>query len=128
VSRSVLDASALLALLKRELGSDQVALAIESGSEISAVNLAEVVAKLAEATMPEPMIHETLDSLGLDVVPFDHRLAYRSGLLRVATKQYGLSLGDRCCLALAQDHGLPLLTADQVWRQLSVGVSIQVIR
>ncbi len=128
MSRFVLDASALLALLKRELGSDQVALAIESGSEISAVNLAEVVAKLAEAGMPEPIIHETLDSLGLDVAPFDHRLSYLSGLLRIATRQYGLSLGDRCCLALAQDHGLPVLTTDQVWSQLSVGVSVQVIR
>src|SRR5947209_6831608 len=102
MSSSILDASALLALLKHESGSQQVTQAIEDGAEISAVNLAEVVAKLAEAGMPEELIHRAVDPLGLDVVGFDAPQAYRSGLLLVATKPLGLSLGDRCCLALAQ--------------------------
>ena len=44
------------------------------------------------------------------------------------TRGAGLSLGDRYCLALAQRLGVPVLTADQQWANVSVGIAIQVIR
>ena len=47
MNKSVLDASALLALLNHEAGADQVAAVIPRAA-LSAVNLAEVVAKLIE--------------------------------------------------------------------------------
>lgn len=58
----VLDASAFLALLNAEPGAEKVA-GVLSGAALSAVNLSEVVAKLAEVGMPEASIHETLDGL-----------------------------------------------------------------
>ncbi len=124
----VLDASALLALLKQEDGSEQVAEFITERAVINSVNLSEVIAKLSEAGMPEDAIHETLDMLTLMTVDFDMALAYEAGLLRPLTKQAGLSLGDRACLALAKQLNLPAITTDRVWENLSLDITIQVIR
>jgi ribonuclease VapC len=125
---AVLDASALLAMLNQEEGSDQVAELVASGAMISAVNLAEVAAKLSLLGMPEGLIRESLDPLGLEVVPFDVELAYRTALLIRPTRAAGLSLGDRACLALAAQVGLPAVTADRAWRQLEMEVQVLVIR
>lgn len=128
MKRGVLDASALLALLNGESGSEQVAGVIVDGVAISAVNLAEVVTKLSEIGMPEALIHEVLDSLGLEIVDFDFEQAYQVGLLRPLTHHVGLSLGDRACLALAKQLGLPALTTDRIWERLAIGVIVQIIR
>jgi len=127
VADVVLDASALLCLLGAEPGADEVAQALP-GAAISTVNLAEVVAKLADASMPEADIHAALESLGLEVVPFDASLAYRSGLLRRSTKSAGLSLGDRACLSLAAARDLPAVTTDRSWRGIRIGIEIRVVR
>jgi PIN domain nuclease of toxin-antitoxin system len=134
VAEVVLDASALLALLNSEPGADLVAAAL-SGATISAVNLSEVVAKLAEAEMAEEAIREAVQGLPMEVVSFDREQAYEAGLLRPSaeglrplTRGAGLSLGDRACLALARRLALPALTADRRWEGLGVGVAVQVIR
>jgi len=127
VAEVVLDASALLALLNAEPGAEVVADALP-GAAISALNLSEVVAKLSEGGRPERAIRHALQPLGLDIVPFDEAQAYDAGLLRVATKGTGLSLGDRGCLSLAQRLSLPALTADRTWLELSIGATINVIR
>ena len=124
----MLDASALLVLLKGEPGKERVIKAITDGASISAVNFSEVVGKLRDGGMPEEAIHESLDSLELDIVEFDTVLAYQAGLLRTLTKNAGLSLGDRACLALAQHLNLPVLTTDRVWKDLIPEINVQVIR
>ena len=126
--RGVLDASALLALLNGEPGSEQVANVIVDGAVISTVNLAEVVTKLSEIGMSEALIHDVLDSLGLEIVDLDFKQAYQIGLFRPLTRHAGLSLGDRACLALAQQLGLPALTTDRIWENLAIDVMVQVIR
>ena len=123
----VIDASALLALLNAEPGADIVAEALPGGV-ISAVNLSEVVAKLCDAGMPEKVIRQALQPLGLEIVPFDEQQAYQAGLLRSATQGIGFSLGDRACLSLAKMLGVVALTADRAWVGLSVGETIKVIR
>ena len=127
MKETVLDATALLALLQEEPGAETVAEAIPQSS-ISAINLAEVVGKLVDAGMPEEAVRTALAGLGIEVIPFDEDLAYRTGLLRPLTSPYGLSLGDRACLALGQRLGRPVLTADRVWASLKVGVKARVIR
>ncbi len=123
----VIDASALLALLNAEPGADVVAEAIPGGI-ISAVNLSEVVTKLCDAGMPEKAIHQALQPLGLETVPFDEEQAYQAGLLRTVTHDMGISLGDRACLSLAKKLGIDTLTADRAWAELSIGVTVKVIR
>ena len=127
MSEVVLDASALLALLNREPGAEEVEKTIP-GAAIGAVNLSEVVAKLAEGGMPEEAIRLALSGIELEVAPFDSPLAYHAGLLRTATRSLGLSFGDRACIALGRQLGVPVLTADRRWRELSVGVTVRVIR
>jgi ribonuclease VapC len=124
----VLDALALLVLLKGETGGDKVIAALKEGAAISAINFSEVIAKLNESGMPKEAIHEALDSLELDIIEFDTQNAYGAGLLRSATKRLGLSLGDRACLALAQQLNLPAITADRIWEGVVPDVVVEVIR
>jgi ribonuclease VapC len=125
---SVLDASALLAVVFQEAGRERVNDAIDDGAVILAVNLAEVVSTMSNGGMSEARIRAILGTLNPTVVPFDEDLAYRAGLLRPATRSAGLSLGDRACLALAGRLGLPALTTDRVWARVQVGVQIDVVR
>jgi ribonuclease VapC len=127
VSSWVLDASALLALLNREPGSEQVVAALPD-SVMSSVNLSEVVAKLADQGRPESEIRFYLDALGLVIVPFDAEMAYRAGCLRSLTKSAGLSFGDPACLALADSLDVPALTSDRAWASLNLNIQVQLIR
>lgn len=123
----VLDSSALLALLNSEPGGEVVEAAIP-GAILGTVNLSETVAKLAEKGLPEDAIRLAIGELELRLIPFDEEVAFRAGLLRVATRQAGLSFGDRECIALGQTLGLPVLTADRRWGDLEVEAEIRVIR
>jgi PIN domain nuclease of toxin-antitoxin system len=123
-----LDASALLALMYQEQGCLEVEQAIDEGAAISAVNLAEVAAKLNDAGMADAAIRAALDALDLEVYPLGRAQSYQVGLLRTQTKRAGLSLGDRACLALAAELGVPAITADRVWATLALPTTIRVLR
>jgi len=127
----VLDASAVLALLKREPGHERVA-AFMSGGDciVSAVNWAETASKLAESGHPAPAIKATLAALAATVVPFDAAQATETGMLLPNTRHLGLALGDRACLALARLTNGIAVTADRPWLQLAqpLGLAIECIR
>ncbi len=127
MSKAVLDASALLALLNQEEGAERVAPFL-SDAVISTVNLAEVVTRLALAGMPETAIRETLAFLPLESVPFDVGQAVEVGLLAPTTKPSGLSLSDRACLVLARRLNATAVTADQAWVDIDAGVAVELIR
>ncbi len=129
MSRIVLDASALLALTRREPGADKVA-EILAGSVMSTVTLSEAVGYYARSGASEAEIRAVFDVLRVERVPFDEELAYIAGLLLPKTRPAGLSFGDRACLALALRIGAKALTADRAWSQVTtaVGVEIEVIR
>lgn len=127
MSDVVLDASALLAILNDEPGADEVSPFIP-GATINTVNFSEVIAKLAENGMPENEIREALGVLGLKILPFDENLSYKTGLLRPTTKNKGLSLGDRACLASGLEMNFPVITADRKWQQLELPLEIRLIR
>ena len=126
MTKIVVDASALLALLNNEPGADIVAEAIPD-AVISTINLSEVIAKLSSAGMPEETIRFILQPLGLNI-PFAEEQAYRAGVLHATTQGAGISLGDRACLSLAQMLEAPVLTADRSWVNLPINVKIKVIR
>lgn len=126
MNRVVLDATALLAFLHREQGADVVAAALDRAI-ISAVNLAEVATKLAERGASLSHIRRVVSALKVGVIGFDNVLSYRVAALRASTKDAGLSLGDRACLATAQSLGAAALTTDRSWTRVDVGVEIQVL-
>lgn len=127
MSEVVLDASALLALLNDETGADLVGELLPQAL-VSSVNLAEVVTRLSLTGMPEDQIRDVVALLGLEVVPLDEEQAFQAGFLAAQTHSLGLSLGDRACLALASTVGTAAVTADRTWKDLDVGVRIQLVR
>jgi ribonuclease VapC len=124
----VLDASALLCLFFEEPGADRVEVVLR-GARVSAANMAEVVAMLVDKGADGAAIVAEMAELDLEVVPLDRLQAEAAGLLRAATRGAGLSLGDRCCLALARKLGATAVTTDRAWLDLGgVGVRVEVVR
>jgi len=126
VNRAIADSSALLVLLQAEPGWETVESYLPNLA-LSAVNFSEVVAKLAERGIPENKVLEVLNGLSLQIIPFDEEQAVRSGMLRPLSRPFGLSLGDRVCVALGVFLNLPILTADKAWESLPVG-DIRLVR
>jgi ribonuclease VapC len=127
VAEFVLDASALMAFLRSEPGGGRVGRVL-GRSLISAVNLAEVVAKAIDYGASLEAVSDSLVRLPLAVEPFAAEDAYISGMLRRLSRPLGLSLGDRCCLALGVRMALPVLTAEGKWAKFDAGVKVEVIR
>ena len=126
MTAQVIDASAVLALLGSEPGHERVAAELPS-AVMSTVNLAEIVTSLINRGFSAAEARRTAESLAIETVPLDEELALDAGALRETTRSHGLSLGDRACLALAGRMALPVLTADQAWQDLDIGVEIRLI-
>ena len=113
--KNILDASAVLAVLNGEPGQKKV-IPLLTKSAISSVNITEVAAKLLEAGMDEAGARLAVSVLGIgEIIDFTEDLAWEAARLRPLTKQYGISLGDRACLALAIKLKLSPVTADKEW-------------
>ena len=129
MERSILDASATLAAILEEAGAGVVVEALRSGAAMSAVNVAEVAARLHREGWNESEVALVFDELGIEILPFDADAALLSGRYRLATQGLGLGLGDRACLATARMEECPALTADRIWKRLDLdGVEIRCIR
>jgi len=127
--RTVLDASAVLAVILEEPGADVVVEALRSGAAMSTVNVAEVAARLHQDGWSDSEVVLVFDSLGIEVLPFDRAAALLSGRLRTATSRLGLGLGDRACLATGRIEGCPVLTSDRSWQELDIAeVDVRCIR
>jgi PIN domain nuclease of toxin-antitoxin system len=124
---AVLDASAVLAVYFDEPGADQVQ-AILPGARLSSVNYTEVIGKLLDRGDALNGALRKLAAMGFHIVAHDAPLARLAGELRPLTRQLGLSLADRACLALAERERLPVLTADRKWSMLDIGIDIRLIR
>lgn len=122
----VLDASALLAMLRGEAGAKKVESAL-AGSRMSVVNMAEVASHYIKLGMPDDAVDRLLRPLPIDLVPADIDLAREAGRLRIHTVTGGLSLGDRFCLALAKRDGLPAWTADRQWKTIADAAGVKVV-
>ena len=124
----VLDASALLALLKGERGAETVAAAL-GDAVISAVNLQEVVKDLLRDGRTLEEAREIIAKLPLIVRAHDQTAAFAAAGLMGATQRYGRGLGDRTCMALGLALGVPVLTADREWRRVEVdGLELRFVR
>lgn len=126
--QSVLDASAVLAYLQREPGHEQIRGALDQGAAISTVNLAEVYAKAVASGQELEAVADRLLALGLGPQPFTEPDARAAAELYLQTRVHGLSLGDRACLALGLQLGLPVLTADRTWTELQLAIPVHLVR
>jgi len=129
VTRSLLDASALLPLIQSEPGAETVLDAVAHGAAMSAVNAEEVAARLHHQGWSARNVAFSFAVLGVEILPFDLEAALTSGALRPVTASAGLGLGDRACLATAVAQGLPVLTSDRAWLELDLpGIEVRSIR
>jgi ribonuclease VapC len=121
----VLDASALLCIIFKELGAEVVTDLLDE-AVISAVNYSEAVATIIERRADAPRLLAMLADMSLTIVPFDTALAEAAALLRPATRNAGLSLGDRACLALAMSMEARAVTTDRVWDKVATAIKVTI--
>ena len=128
-NKIVLDASALLALLNREQCQEKVA-AVMDRVTMNTVNIAEVITKLARLGIPASEIELIVTGLDIETVDFDMSMAALAGNLITQTQEFGLSLGDRACLAFAEFQDYSVMTADKAWQNVQpcLKEEIQLIR
>ena len=124
----VLDASAILAVIHQEPGHEKLTSALLAKAVASAVNLAEVQSKLVTRGWSCDEAWQDATSPVQQVVPFDEEHARMAGDLVLETRDLGLSLGDRACLALGMALKAPVYTADTRWKNLGLGVRVHAIR
>jgi PIN domain nuclease of toxin-antitoxin system len=125
---TVLDSSAVLALLQREPGADLVQRALR-GSVMSAANLAEVVAKLVDAGKDASNLRAVLAASGVAIEPVLEADAELAGSMRSLKGGRSLSLGDRCCLALTlRTKPAVVLTGDRAWAKLDLPIKVELLR
>ncbi|MBI5131184.1 MAG: type II toxin-antitoxin system VapC family toxin [Rhodopseudomonas palustris] len=123
----VYDASAVLAVLLKESGH-QALQDVDVLVLLSAVNLAEVRSRLWDKGLSGGALDEMLARIEMSIVAFDAEQARLAAELRPATRAFGLSLGDRACLALGVLKNAAVYTADRVWAELKLPIEVRVIR
>lgn len=127
MTRVVLDASAVTAVLRSEPGSENV-IPLLRGALISAVNLAEVFCT-ARARHSNPTYDEAaVQLMQLVAVPFDEQQASAVASIYQSTIGGTLGLADRACIALGLTRGLPVLTSDREWLKFETGVEVRLFR
>ncbi|UZQ53334.1 type II toxin-antitoxin system VapC family toxin [Trichothermofontia sichuanensis B231] len=133
MSSVVLDASAMLAYLFDEEGAGLVETALNDSACIGAINWSEVLSKVEDKGHSSEALIITLTNQGLlgntlEVLSTTEKDALLIAQLQPQTKLLGLSLGDRACLALGMRLEIPVLTADTAWNDLTLNISIRMIR
>lgn len=123
----VLDASALLAFLLNEPGAEMVSDGLDE-AVMSSANLAEVLSKAVERGGDAVVLLSQIARTPLDVVPLSVETALGAAQLRATTRSLGLSLGDRVCLALAQELGCEAWTADKRWLNAKLNIEVRLVR
>lgn len=125
--KTVLDTSAVLAWLRDEPGAKEV-YPLLAEATMSAANWSETWQKLHQHGVDADRATSRLRALGVQVEPLTEADAVTAASLWSRTRAAGLSLGDRCCLALGARLGLTAVTADTAWADLHLESPVQIIR
>lgn len=114
-------------MANREPGAERVRGVLRE-AVMSAVNVSEVLQKLVQKGMTLEHAEDYIRQFISEIAEFGLKQAVVTASLDPKTRSLGLSLGDRACLALGQSLNVPVLTADQTWAKLDIGISIELIR
>ena len=122
----VIDTSAILAYAFAEKGATKVERWIDEGAAVSTLTIQEAISKLCQTGMSVEEAEQLIRDLGLVFHPLDFDLAVRAGGMFALTKPFGLSHGDRACLALGQKLAVPVVTADKAWSKVARDLGLRV--
>jgi ribonuclease VapC len=123
----VLDSSAVLAVFLNEPGSE-IVIPLLHDALLSTVNLAEVHTRMLDRGVRADHAWSRMESVQCEICFFTDVQARIAAELRTVTRSFGLSLGDRACLALAIDRKATVYTTDRIWKKLDLGIQIEAIR
>lgn len=85
--------------------------------------------ELVDAGLDAARVRPLLAAAGVTVEPLTAGDTELAGALRGIEGGGALSLGDRCCLALAARSDPPeVLTADRAWAKLALPIQVRLIR
>jgi PIN domain nuclease of toxin-antitoxin system len=124
---AVLDSSAVLAVIFDEPGGEVVVDLLQGGL-LSTVNQTEIHTKLLLDGRAANIAWNRVRNMGVEVCFFDDEQARIAAELIWETRPFGLSLGDRACLALAMQRKATVYTTDRIWKKLDLGIEIVAIR
>ncbi|CAM3716770.1 PIN domain-containing protein [Deinococcus saxicola] len=129
----LLDASAVLAMLRGEEGSENVRIALRTRTcHISSVTLTELEGKvIGRGEYTPAQIRQAMINIGplMIELPFDAACRDRATFYYARKSPYDLSLADAACLGSAEAHGLSILTAEQNWAKLpDLRMGVELIR
>jgi PIN domain nuclease of toxin-antitoxin system len=127
-NKVLFDSSALLTLIQQENGFEELE-DVVANAVISSVNLSEVISVLSRSGVPSDKLEEIINSSITVVIPFLRDEAMLSGELINQTKNFGLSLGDRACIATGILYNLKVYSTDQIWSKLDLkGFNLVLVR
>jgi len=122
-----LDASALMAVIRREPGAAFVEARMD-GALMCAVNASEAIMRCVEKGFSEDLVMLLIANRQVELIPFDTPLAVEAARLRPATVHLGLSFADRACIATAISRNATIVTADRIWAKLDLPCPVDLIR
>lgn len=92
------------------------------------MNLAEVHTRLLLHGAGADFAWRRVMEFGCEICFFDDQQARVAAELIAQTRPYGLSLGDRACLALAIQRKAAVYTTDAAWKNIDPGIEVNLIR
>jgi PIN domain nuclease of toxin-antitoxin system len=127
-NKIVFASSALIMLFAKEAGYESVRQNLKHAI-ISSVNIAEVYKYCIEVqNLTEEDCRNLIKLSGIKIIDFCEEQALISAKIIKQTKHYGLSLGDRGCIALAMLKNYPILTCDKIWQKVDLDVEFIMAR
>ena len=127
-NKIVFDSSALIMLFAKEPGYESVRQNLKHAI-ISSVNIAEVYKYcIAVQNLTEDDCRNLIKLSGIKIIDFCEEQALIPAKIIKQTKEYGLSLGDRGCIALAMFKNYPVLTCDKIWQKVDLDVEFVMAR
>lgn len=127
-NKIVFDSSALIMLFAKESGYKSVRQNLKHAI-ISSINIAEVYKYCIEVqNLTEDDCRNLIKLSGIKIINFCEEQALITAKIIKKTKQYGLSLGDRGCIALAMFKNYPILTCDKIWQKVDLDIEFIMAR
>ena len=127
-NKIIFDASAVIALLAKEKGFEVIKRHLKNAI-ISSVNISEVYKYcIDKQNLTADECKNIMGISGIKIIDFDEKQALIAADIYPKNKEYGLSLGDRACIALATEKKYPILTCDKIWEKINLDVKFIMVR